>query len=139
MSTGQSRYTFGDTAPAARRLDLLAALFAPTTRSFLHRDAPQRPSLAVDLGCGWGHTTRLIAMTTGAVQTVGLDTSEAFLEAARAAPTVPGVEFIRHDITRTPIPPRSPNLLFGRFILSCRIFRRLWTGGQQSWLRMADC
>jgi len=95
MSTGQSRYTFGDTPPAARRLDLLAALFEPPTASFLRRDALQQPGLAIDLGCGPGHTTRLVALTTGAVRTVGLDTSEAFLEAARAGPAVPGVEFMR--------------------------------------------
>ena len=32
-------YAFGDSAPAARRLDLLAALFEPTTRAFLEQSA----------------------------------------------------------------------------------------------------
>jgi SAM-dependent methyltransferase len=118
VSIGPSRYTFGDTSPAGRRLDLLAELFAPTTAAFLRRDAPLRPGLAVDLGCGPGHTTRLVAMSTGAARTVGLDTSEAFLRAASAGPAAPGLEFIPHDITRTPIPPGPPDLLFGRYVLS---------------------
>jgi len=60
-------YAFGDGPTAARRLDLLADLFEPASRTFLERVAGldglagRRPGLAVDLGCGTGHTTRLVA------------------------------------------------------------------------------
>ena len=54
-------YAFGDSALAARRLGLLADLFEPASRPFLARFADRRLELAVDLGCGTGHTTRLLA------------------------------------------------------------------------------
>jgi len=54
-------YAFGDSAPAARRLGLLADLFAPASHPFLAHFAGRQLGLAVDLGCGTGHTTRLLA------------------------------------------------------------------------------
>ena len=54
-------YAFGDSAPAARRLALLADLFEPASQPFLARFAGRQLGLAVDLGCGTGYTTRLLA------------------------------------------------------------------------------
>jgi hypothetical protein len=57
-------YTFGDTSLAARRLALLADVFEPPSRAFLAeftRVAGDQLDLAVDLGCGPGHSTRLVA------------------------------------------------------------------------------
>ena len=68
-----NQYAFGDGPAAARRLDLLAELFEPASRTFLERvaglaggDGPagpagRPPGVAVDVGCGPGHTTRLVA------------------------------------------------------------------------------
>ena len=53
-------YTFGDDEVAARRLELLAHVYEPPTRALLARWAPPVVGLAVDLGCGPGHTTRLL-------------------------------------------------------------------------------
>ena len=69
-------YAFGDSAPAARPL-----------------------GLAVDLGCGTGHTTRLLASVLRPRRALGLDQSASF--AALAAADAPaGVEFAVHDVTR---------------------------------------
>jgi trans-aconitate 2-methyltransferase len=77
-------YAFGDSAAAARRLDLLADLFAPTTRALLERFAGRPLDLAVDLGCGTGHTTRLLASVLGPRRAVGLDQSASFVALAAA-------------------------------------------------------
>jgi trans-aconitate 2-methyltransferase len=69
-------YAFGDSAPAARRLGLLADVFEPPSRAFLAeftRVAGDQVDLAVDLGCGPGHSTRLVASVVGARRTLGLD------------------------------------------------------------------
>ncbi|HXQ57593.1 MAG TPA: osmotically inducible protein OsmC, partial [Actinomycetes bacterium] len=76
-------YAFGDSALAARRLGLLAQVFEPTSRSFLtdaaaHPVGPP-PELAVDLGCGPGHTTRLLVSVLGPRRTLGLDQSAFFV------------------------------------------------------------
>ena len=110
-------YAFGDSAPAARRLALLAEVFEPPSRELLGRFAGVPLDLAVDLGCGPGHTTRLVASVTGARRTLGLDQSEAFVALA-AAGAPPGVSFAVHDVTVVPFPAGPAGLVYGRFLLS---------------------
>jgi trans-aconitate 2-methyltransferase len=110
-------YAFGDSAPAARRLGLLADLFEPASRPFLARFAGRRPGLAVDLGCGTGHTTRLLASALAPRRVLGLDQSASFVALA-AADAPPGVEFAVHDVTRAPFPCPPADLLSCRLLLS---------------------
>ncbi len=112
-----SRYTYGDSEFAANRLDVVARMFEPTTRRFLERAGPPGPRLAIDLGCGPGNTTRLIADVLRPVRTVGLDRSGTYLERARlSAP--PGVEFQEHDALATPFPVGPANVVFCRLLLA---------------------
>jgi len=112
----RARYAFGDSAPASARLARVARVFAPTTAAFVRRvaDAPRR---VLDLGCGPGHTTLLLAGAFPDAAVVGLDRSEAFLdEARRQAPT--GVRFVHADVTTPPLPDAPGDLVFARFVLS---------------------
>lgn len=110
-------YTYGDTDLAAERLDLVAGAFEPTTRSFLVRDGVRRSALALDLGCGPGNTTRLLAGTLSPARTVGIDASRAFVErASRSAPE--GVTFHEHDVRTVPLPGAPADLIFCRLLLS---------------------
>jgi trans-aconitate 2-methyltransferase len=110
-------YAFGDSAPAARRLGLLADVFEPPSRAFLQRFAGAPPGLAVDLGCGTGHTTRLVASVLRARRTIGLDQSGSFVALAEAG-APPGVSFAVHDVTVTPFPCPLGDLVYGRFLLT---------------------
>jgi trans-aconitate 2-methyltransferase len=112
-----SEYVFGDSDAAARRLDLVAEYWASPTTEFLREDVPSEPRLALDLGCGPGHTTRLVSAVTGATRAVGLDTSEAFLARARTGAPA-GVEFVHHDVMELPLPSAPADLLYGRLLLS---------------------
>jgi SAM-dependent methyltransferase len=94
----------------------VASIFAPPTRSFLRSAVPRPVGPAVDLGCGPGHTTRLLAQTVHPSRLAGLDQSTAFL--ARARRRVPAAEFHVHDVTRGPFPTGPAELLFARFLLS---------------------
>jgi len=114
MSAG--RYTFGDSDPAARRLAEVAAVFEAPTRAFLGREGRGPVGVAVDLGCGPGYTTELLARCLRPRRLAGLDRSEAFLERARRL--VPGASFHLHDVTRTPLPTGPADLLFARFLLT---------------------
>jgi len=96
---------------------MVAEYWAAPSTEFLREDVPSGPRLALDLGCGPGHTTRLVAAVTGATKTVGLDTSEAFLARARAAAPA-GVEFVNHDVMELPLPIAPADLLYGRLLLS---------------------
>jgi SAM-dependent methyltransferase len=117
-------YAFGDGPAAARRLDLLADLFEPASRSFLERVAGWSggngpPGLAVDLGCGTGRTTRLVADVLGPGRTLGLDQSEFFVALAAGGPSgSPAVGFAVHDVTRVPFPCPPADVCYGRLLLS---------------------
>ena len=120
-------YTFRDGDLAATRLDMVARIFDKPSREFVAAataDLTAAPNLAVDLGCGPGHTTKLLAAITGAGRTIGLDNSEYFLELARAG-AAPGVDYLRHDLTRAGWPGAdkpgsgaSPELAYGRLVLA---------------------
>jgi organic hydroperoxide reductase OsmC/OhrA/SAM-dependent methyltransferase len=120
-----SGYAFRDGDPAAERLAMVARLFETPSREFVSAaisDFPSTPRLAVDLGCGPGHTTALLAEVTGAERVVGLDESEHFLDLARSN-AKPGVTFVRHDLqsTRWPVASGSgaaADLAYGRLILA---------------------
>lgn len=114
---GRGGYAFGDGDAPARRLALLADVFGPSSREFLVREAPPGPRLALDLGCGPGHTTRLIARTLGPRRTLGLDTSPDFVaRAAREAPA--GVAFAVHDVADRPFPEGPPDLVYARLLVA---------------------
>ena len=112
-----ARYTYGDTSFAADRLDLVARVFEPTSLPFMRRAAPSRPDLALDLGCGPGNTTRLLAQALRPARTVGLDRSSAFLERARRdAPR--DMEFVEHDVFATPFPVGPAGAIYCRLLLA---------------------
>jgi len=114
--TEPARYAFGDSAPASARLARVARVFAPTTAAFVRRIA-DTPPCVLDLGCGPGHTTLLLAGAFPDAAVVGLDRSEAFLdEARRQAPT--GVRFAYADVATPPLPETAADLVFARFVLS---------------------
>jgi trans-aconitate 2-methyltransferase len=113
-------YALGDSALAARRLALLTEVFEPTSRAFLAHVGAQLagspPQLAVDLGCGPGHTTRLLGSVLRPGRVLGLDRSASFVALA-AGDAPPGVEFAVHDVTVVPFPCPPADLLSCRFLL----------------------
>ncbi len=117
--SGPDVYTFGDDEVAARRLDLLAQVYSPPTRALLARWAPPVVDLAVDLGCGPGHTTRLLHELTGARRTVGVERSPAYVAVAREhLDGLTGAEVAEHDVTVSPLPVEGADLVFARFLLT---------------------
>ncbi|MGA2351247.1 MAG: class I SAM-dependent methyltransferase [Terracidiphilus sp.] len=113
-------YTFGDHEEASLRLHRLADLYEPETCALLELlcdsgDAPM-PQLAIDLGCGPGWSTQLLAAVLKPKRIVGFDASERYIAEARL--NHPELEFMRHDILHTPFPVGAPDLLFCRFVLT---------------------
>jgi SAM-dependent methyltransferase len=112
-----STYSFGDNGLAADRLALVAEVFGPVSAKLLDDATPGDVELALDLGCGPGYTTRLVAERTQAARTIGLDASPAFVERARRQ-LGPGLEFRVHDVTRMPLPVTGADVIFGRYLLA---------------------
>ena len=115
--TTQNQYTFGDSARAARRLELLARTYETPSRALIERYRPPDLELALDLGSGPGHTTRLLHEASRARRTLGLEASERYLAEARAAAPA-GVEFVQADVTRLGDDVPAARLVFSRFLLT---------------------
>ncbi len=114
----QPGYLFGDSRVALERLELLARVYQESTSTFLVKVAGQAQfPLALDLGCGPGFTTRLIADTLQCERVIGLDSSATFIELARANSSRE-TSFVQHDVTVTPFPSGPANLIFVRFLLT---------------------
>ncbi len=111
------RYLFGDSDVAAHRLHVLSEVFADSSRRFLRAATPDRLGLAVDVGCGPGYTTRLVADVLRPLRTVGIDRSEAFItEARRAGAGDNGVSYLVHDAAAVPFPVGPADLIYARFV-----------------------
>jgi trans-aconitate 2-methyltransferase len=110
-------YLFGDTDVAAQRLRVVAEVYAEATRPFLRTWATYQPRLAVDLGCGPGYSTRLVAEVFQGEQTVGLDNSAHFIALAQQEATE-RLTFYLHDVTCVPFPVAPGELFFCRLLLT---------------------
>jgi ubiquinone/menaquinone biosynthesis C-methylase UbiE len=113
-------YTFGDNDEASQRLRRLAVLYEPETCALLNllSDSGKLhpPRLAIDLGCGPGWSTQLLADILKPQRTVGFDSSERYIAEARV--NHPNLEFFHHDILQTPFPLETPDLFLCRFLLT---------------------
>jgi trans-aconitate 2-methyltransferase len=109
-------YAFGDTAVASRRLDVLASVFGPTSTALLADLPPGERRVVLDLGCGPGHTTAMLATAFPEAQVTGIDSSEAFVaEAAAGAP--PRCSYRVADVTRLPLPGAPADVAYARFLV----------------------
>jgi ubiquinone/menaquinone biosynthesis C-methylase UbiE len=110
-------YAFGDSEMAATRLKVLAEVFAPSSTAFLRDAMTGPPQSALDLGCGPGYSTHLVAEVLECGHTMGLDNSEAFISLARGTGNE-RVSFRVHDLTTAPPPMPPCDLIYCRFLLT---------------------
>lgn len=112
-----STYLFGDTDIAAQRLRLVAEAYGEATRAFVLNWRSRQPDLVVDLGCGPGYSTRILAEVLQGAHTVGLDNSARFIALAQQEPGSQ-VAFHCHDVERLPFPVPPADVLFCRLLLT---------------------
>jgi trans-aconitate 2-methyltransferase len=106
-------YTFGDSALARERLGLVAAAFEAPTRALLDDVPGQFRRYVIDLGCGPGYTTALLAEHFDLAQVTGYDASPAMLAEARER--VPRAWFVKADVTKPLLLPAD--IVYGRLLL----------------------
>jgi SAM-dependent methyltransferase len=103
---------------ASRRLDVLASVFGPTSIALLG-DLPSSPARArtvLDLGCGPGHTTAMLAgLFDGAVVT-GIDASDAFVDEATSA-SAARCRYQVADVTDVSLPGAPADVIYARFLV----------------------
>jgi len=113
----EHRYAFGDNDPAAERLAMVADVFAQPSRALLGELSGLRFRVAIDLGCGPGHSSQLLADQAAPEQLVGIDLSENYLERARAR-GLSQARWHRHDVTDLPLPQAPADLIYARLVLA---------------------
>ncbi|MGQ0825095.1 MAG: class I SAM-dependent methyltransferase [Actinomycetota bacterium] len=106
-------YAFGDSELARERLALVAATFEAPSRALLADLPPSFVRYVLDLGCGPGHTTALLADAFPLAQITGYDASPTMLEEARTR--VPRATFVVADVTKPLLLPAD--VLFARLAL----------------------
>ena len=115
----RSEYVLATGDAAVNRLRILHNVYGPGARELLVR-AGIRPGMSVvDLGCGTGMVTQLLADFVGPTgEVIGVDYSAAQIEQARALlPTeVTNVRFIEASATDTGLPRDTFDLVYCRFL-----------------------
>lgn len=105
---------------AANRLRILHNVYGPGARELLLRAGIQRGMSVVDLGCGVGMTTQLLAELVGPTgEVVGVDYSAAQVEQARALlpPGLSNVRFVEASATDTGLHREAFDVVYCRFLL----------------------
>jgi SAM-dependent methyltransferase len=104
-----------------RRLNLLARTMGPTTRAHLNDAGVREGMTCIDVGCGGGHVTRMLAEMVGpSGRVVGIDFDPVKLAAATAEAEGAGfrnIEFRAADVLQWR-EPSTYDVVYGRFILS---------------------
>jgi SAM-dependent methyltransferase len=99
-------------------VDCFESMNASIGRELLERARYAAGESVVDVGCGGGETTRLIARAVAPGRVVGVDVSRPLVEEARrraSAAGLAGVEFVAADATTVRLPGPPFDRLFSRF------------------------
>jgi ubiquinone/menaquinone biosynthesis C-methylase UbiE len=115
------RYAIRGGNEGKERLDVLARVLLPTTTQLLDRVGLIRGMKCLDMGCGGGHVTILMARTVGPEgRVIGTDTDAKILALAREdakAAKATNVEFQQQDACAS-LWHNEFNVAYARFLLS---------------------
>lgn len=117
---GKGEYVLATGDAAANRLRILHNIYGPGARELLLRAGIRRGMRVVDLGCGTGMVTRLLAELVGPTgEVIGIDYSEAQVEEARELlpEDFTNVRFVEASATETGLPRETFDLVYSRFLL----------------------
>jgi SAM-dependent methyltransferase len=94
----------------------LARVFGPTSLALLHDLPTESRRVVLDLGCGPGYTTAMLASVFSDAELIGIDSSAAFVEEATAAAPA-RCRYRRADVTAAPLPGAPADIIYTRFLL----------------------
>jgi SAM-dependent methyltransferase len=121
VSVTSSRYAIHGGRPGRERLRVLNRVTAETTDELLRRVGIGPRARCLDVGCGGGDVTAMLARLAPDGFVVGTDTDQTVLSLARAEAADAGlrnVEFRREDITRPADLGAAFDVIYARFVLT---------------------
>ena len=114
-------YVLGSTDLETKRLEIQSRIFKQGTFQTLVRAGVKKGMRCLDLGCGTGNTTLLIAGLLGnRGKAVGLDTSQERIKVSKRKlknKDLHNVRFVVGDVYDTKFEDSSFDLVFSRFLL----------------------
>ena len=99
------------------RQHFLAQCVDPLTLPVLERISPHGIHRVLDLGCGQGNTTRMLANYFKEANVTGVDSDPDLLSHARTQPVNNRVNFQQGDATKLPFPDHAFDIVFTRYLL----------------------
>jgi SAM-dependent methyltransferase len=110
-----TKYTFGTTQAAAKRLEEMGKFFNPIAAEWIQKYPFKRDGLAADVGCGPGFTTEMLFNAVKPSVIFGIDKSEEYIRIAKEK--YPGYMFLKHDVSAGQLPCKA-DVIYCRFLLS---------------------
>src|SRR5919205_139979 len=96
-------YILGNRSSEIKRLEIQAALFEPLTKQTLLNAGLKKGISCIDIGCGSGSVSRLMAGIVGRTgRVVGVDTEDRYLQYCIQCNIAlkQNVKFVRHDVCK---------------------------------------
>lgn len=110
-------YVLGNLDNEIARLEIQSAFFEPMTRRTLDKAGIKKGMRCLDVGCGAGSVTRILAEMVGKKgQAVGTDVDERYLQYCRYYKPLPNVDFMRDDISNSTLAKESFDVIYSRFM-----------------------
>jgi ubiquinone/menaquinone biosynthesis C-methylase UbiE len=113
-------YILGNSSSEIKRLEVQAALFEPLTKQTLLNAGLKKGMSCIDIGCGSGSVSRLMARIVGRTgRTLGVDTDDRYLQYCRQRNSAlkQDAEFIFHDICKGPLDDNEEfDIVYARFL-----------------------
>lgn len=121
-------YILGNLTSEIKRLEIQAALFEPLTRQTLLNAGLKRGMSCVDIGCGSGAVSRLMAALVGKTgRVVGVDIDDRYLQYCSRLDLASkqNIEFVRHDISKSRLDSKEDfDIVYARFVFQHLRHRR---------------
>lgn len=113
-------YILGNRSSEIKRLEIQAALFEPLTKQTLLSAGLKRGMSCVDIGCGSGSVSRLMAALVGKTgRVIGVDIDDRYLQYCSRLNMAAkqNVEFVRHDISKSRLDSKEDfDMVYARFV-----------------------
>lgn len=110
-------YVLGNLDNEIERLEIQSAFFEPLTRQTLSRAGVRKGMRCLDVGCGAGSVTLILADLVGEKgEVIGTDVEEKYLQYCRKYVSKTNVKFMHDDISNSGLAKESFDIIYSRFM-----------------------
>jgi len=110
-------YVLGNLDNEIARLEIQSAFFEPLSRRTLVKAGIMEGMKCLDVGCGSGSVTRMMAQMVGEKgRVVGIDIDEKYLDYCRRSKPPDNAEFLLDDISASRLKDKNFDIIYSRFM-----------------------